>query len=72
MLDRKVVVTGLGSISSSGSDINELWKNISAGRSGIIKLDIPEFKKSETTIGGYIKDFQATEFMNKKDVNRTD
>ncbi|OLQ38377.1 beta-ketoacyl-[acyl-carrier-protein] synthase II [Oenococcus oeni] len=72
MLNRRIVVTGLGTISSSGSNAEELWKNISAGKSGIVKIDEPEFQESETKIGGYIKDFQAAELMDKKDVRRTD
>jgi len=35
---RRVVVTGLGMLSPLGSDIDSTWRNIIAGKSGIVPI----------------------------------
>ena len=39
MADRRVVVTGLGLVSSIGLDEDTVWKSLLAGRSGIRPLE---------------------------------
>src|SRR5690554_5342473 len=69
-MDRRVVVTGLGVVSSLGISINEFWNNIINGKSGIskiTKLDISEFTSQ---IGAEIKNFNPEEYINAKEVKR--
>jgi 3-oxoacyl-[acyl-carrier-protein] synthase II len=68
----RVVVTGLGVISPLGNDVNEFWQNLLAGKSGIdfiTKFDAAEF---ETKFAGEVKDFQAEDFIDRKEARRMD
>ncbi|HEY5552712.1 MAG TPA: beta-ketoacyl synthase N-terminal-like domain-containing protein, partial [Opitutaceae bacterium] len=69
---RKVVVTGLGVISSLGSTAEEFWASLVAGRSGIKRVSLFDVSEYPCQIGGEITDFDATRYMDPKDVRRND
>jgi 3-oxoacyl-[acyl-carrier-protein] synthase II len=69
---RKVVVTGLGVISSLGSTADEYWASLVAGRSGIKRVSLFDVSDYPCQIGGEITDFDATRYMDPKDVRRND
>lgn len=69
---RRVVVTGYGSISSSGQNVDELWKNVSSGISGINKIESPEFSDSTTKFGGLVDNYDIEKYLDKNEVKRTD
>lgn len=69
---KRVVVTGMGVISPLGNSVNELWKNILAGKSGvgpITKFDSTKFK---THFACEVKDFNAEDYLDKKEVRKYD
>lgn len=72
----RVVVTGMGAITPLGNDAADTWQNLIAGKSGIVKIE--KFLKNETVsdfrsqIAGLIKNFDAKQFLNPKDVRRYD
>lgn len=72
MSKRRVVVTGLGIISPVGNRVEETWKNIVAGRSGIGKIARMDCSAFTTRIGGEIKDFDVSEYMAAKEARRMD
>ncbi len=68
----RVVITGLGVISSVGNNIKDFWNSITNGKSGIAnitKFDSTEFK---VKIAGEIKDFQPEEYLDKKWIKRSE
>jgi 3-oxoacyl-[acyl-carrier-protein] synthase II len=67
---RRVVVTGLGIVSPVGLSVPEAWDNIVAGASGI--RPITEFDVSEFPVrfGGTIEDFDASDYVSKKDARK--
>ncbi len=69
---RRVVVTGIGGITSIGNTIEESWKEIQMGSSGLSY--IREFDTSDINIhtGGEILDFYPEDYMDKKIVRRSD
>ena len=69
---RKVVITGFGVISSSGSDPETLWKNICSGKSGIKYLGDTEFEGSPVRIAGKVDDFSAEAYLGAKDAKKYD
>ena len=69
---RKVVVTGLGVISSLGSTADEFWASLVAGRSGIKRVSLFDVSDYPCQIGGEFTDFDATRYMEPKDVRRND
>jgi len=69
---RRVVVTGIGLVSSLGIGTDANWQAIRAGRSGIgtiTKFDATQFA---TRIAGEVKDFDPLAFLEKKDVKKMD
>ena len=72
MAKRRVVVTGLGLVTSLGHDVSSSWSGVVSGKSGITK--IREFDASEypVTFAGEVKDFDPLEFLDKKDVKKMD
>lgn len=69
---RRVVVTGYGVISPLGQTVSALWENIKEGKSGITKLEAEEFSGIHTQIAGSIADFNATQYMDKKELSKYD
>ncbi|HMO63848.1 MAG TPA: beta-ketoacyl-ACP synthase II [Verrucomicrobiota bacterium] len=71
--DRRVVVTGLGVVSSLGHDIGTFWQNILAGRCGIDRITRFDASGYETQIAAEVRDFDpAPAFPSPKEVRRTD
>ncbi|MCK5493527.1 MAG: beta-ketoacyl-[acyl-carrier-protein] synthase family protein [Candidatus Omnitrophica bacterium] len=65
-MKKRVVVTGLGVISSLGKGKKEFWSNLINGCSGISYIECFDTSGHETHVGGEIKDFNPDDFMNKK------
>jgi len=64
----RVVVTGLGVVSSIGIGAAEFWKNLIAGKSGI--SDIESFDTSDYPVhkGGEVKSFHPEDFIDKRKI----
>jgi 3-oxoacyl-[acyl-carrier-protein] synthase II len=79
---RRVVVTGVGMVTSMGLDVPTVWQRLLAGESGVTNLDCftPENKERYRipddfpTIGGGIKQFDLKEILQarKKEVTKED
>ncbi len=67
---RRVVVTGLGTVSSLGNDVATNWANLTAGVSGIREITHFDTSAYEHKAGGEIRDFDVTQYMNFKDARR--
>lgn len=72
MTKRRVVVTGLGTISPVGNDVPTAWKNVVEGRSGIGPIEDFDASGFSTTFAGCIKDFDASEYLSAKDIRKVD
>jgi 3-oxoacyl-[acyl-carrier-protein] synthase II len=71
--DRRVVVTGIGVISSLGHNIADFWKNILEGRCGIDKITLFDVTGYDCQIAAEVKNFDPTpSFPSAKDVRRSD
>jgi len=70
-LHRRVVVTGLGILSPIGNNVDDAWHSCVEGKSGITTVDIG-LPNSPVTIGGRLKNFDANEFLDSKEVRRID
>lgn len=69
---KRVVVTGMGIISPVGNSLDEAWQNAANGVSGAQR--IPEFEEAglKVQIGAPVKNFDAEEFMGRREIRRTD
>lgn len=59
----RIVVTGLGVVSSVGIGWQAFWESLLAGRSGISKIDYVNTADYPTQYGGQVKDFDPLQFM---------
>jgi 3-oxoacyl-[acyl-carrier-protein] synthase II len=59
-------------ISPLGNNVDKLWTNIKAGKSGIKKIESDEFNNINTQIAGYITDFDAEQYFDKKELGKYD
>lgn len=72
-MKRKVVVTGLGIISPVGQTIENAWRNILAGESGISTIDIFDVSQFSAKIAGLVRDFDPALYgISTKDVRKMD
>ncbi len=71
-LRRRVVVTGLGILSPVGIGIEENWRNITEGRSGIDHVTRFDCSGYPSRIAGEVKGFRPSDFMPEKLVKRLD
>jgi 3-oxoacyl-[acyl-carrier-protein] synthase II len=70
--ERRVVITGLGAVTPLGNDVAAFWDGLVAGRSGIDRLSSFDPSGVPSQVGGEIRDFDATDYMDRKDVRRHD
>jgi 3-oxoacyl-[acyl-carrier-protein] synthase II len=69
---RRVVVTGLGAITPAGNNVDDTWKALKEGVSGISNIDHFDASAYSTRFGGMIRNFDVTEFMPAKEARRLD
>ena len=62
-INRRVVVTGVGVVSSIGIGKKEFWKNLIAGKSGISEVTSFDTSVLENHRGGEIKNFNPNKFI---------
>lgn len=72
MPSNRVVVTGLGAITPVGNSVEEFWKNLKDGVSGIGMVTRFDPSPFTSQIVGEVKDFDATKHMEKKEARRMD
>jgi 3-oxoacyl-[acyl-carrier-protein] synthase II len=71
--ERRVVVTGIGVVSSLGQDPVVFWENILAGKCGIHRIASFDPSAFTTRIGAEVLEFDPTPaFPSPKDARRTD
>jgi len=69
---RRVVVTGIGLVSSLGIGTDANWAALTAGRSGIGLITHFDTTQFATKIAGEVRDFDPLQFVDKKDVKKMD
>jgi 3-oxoacyl-[acyl-carrier-protein] synthase II len=69
---RRVVVTGLGLISPVGNTVEEGWRNIVAGVSGIAPVTRFDTSAFPVRFAGEVKNFDITQYISAKDARRMD
>jgi 3-oxoacyl-[acyl-carrier-protein] synthase II len=72
MTKRRVVVTGLGVVSPVGIGVNNAWKNLIAGQSGITRITKFDPSNFASQVAGEVKDFNVEDFISAKDARRMD
>ena len=71
-MERRVVITGLGLITSLGVGNKETWDGVLSGRSGVKTIERFDPSAFKTRIAGEIRDFDPELYMNAKEARKTD
>jgi len=69
---QRVVVTGLGCISPLGNDLENTWKNVLAGRSGVAPITLFDASGFKTQFAAEVKGFDPDAQLGRKLARRTD
>ncbi|QGH35633.1 beta-ketoacyl-ACP synthase II [Gracilibacillus salitolerans] len=72
MSKNRVVITGMGAVTPLGNTVTKFWDHLKSGTSGIdyvTKVNIDDFPAK---VSGEVKDWDPTEYMEKKDAKRMD
>jgi len=71
-LKHRVVVTGMGIVTSLGSDLETFWNNLVAGKSGVSRIESFDVSEYPTQIAAEIKDFNPEDYIDRKEARRMD
>lgn len=72
MSKRRVVITGMGIVSPVGSRVEDAWRDVRDGVSGITLIDDFDTSTFPTRIGGAVKDFKVHDYLSTKDARKID
>ncbi|WGV57999.1 beta-ketoacyl-ACP synthase II [Brevibacillus brevis] len=71
-MKRRVVITGVGVVSPVGNDAQTFWNSLLEGKSGIDRVAAFDASDYPTQIAGEVKNFDPEQYMDKKEIRRTD
>jgi len=70
---RRVVITGMGVVTSLGQELDTFWRNILNGKSGVTRITCFDVSKYDCQIAAEIRDVDAAPYFNSpKDARRCD
>lgn len=69
---KRVVVTGLGALTPIGNNKEEYWNSLVKGVSGAAPITYFDAAKFKTRFACELKDFNATDFINRKEARKMD
>ncbi|MDC4167719.1 beta-ketoacyl-ACP synthase II [Photobacterium damselae] len=72
MSKRRVVVTGMGMLTPVGNTVEDSWKALLSGTSGISTIEHFDVTGFATQFAGMVKDFNCEDYMSKKDARKMD
>jgi len=72
MKKKRVVVTGMGLVSSFGNNVDKFYTQLLEAKSAVDLIRDFDVSEYPTKIAGYIKDFNVGEYMQKKQARRAD
>jgi 3-oxoacyl-[acyl-carrier-protein] synthase II len=68
----RVVVTGLGLVTSLGNDLASSWEALCQGKSGVAETTGYDNSRFRVRFGAQVKDFDPLLYMDRKEVRRND
>ncbi len=71
-MKQRVVVTGMGVMTSLGADLETFWGSLMAGKSGVSLIEAFDVSEYPTRIAAEIKNFNPEDYADKKEVRRMD
>ncbi len=72
MKKKRVVVTGMGVVSCFGTDVDEFYAQLLAGKSGIVPIEEFPCQDFPTRFAGVVRNFDVGNYLDKKQARRVD
>ncbi|MGH9614670.1 MAG: beta-ketoacyl synthase N-terminal-like domain-containing protein, partial [Bryobacteraceae bacterium] len=69
-MPRRVVVTGVGLLTSVGNGTEETWHSLLAGHSGISRIEQFDPTEFNSRIAGEVKTFDPHQFIERKEIKK--
>ena len=69
-MKRRVVVTGLGTVTPIGNNVEEFWSGIQEGKIGFDRISYFDTTDYKCKLAAEVKNFDATEYLDKKAAKR--
>lgn len=67
-----VAVTGIGVVSAVGPDVEEFWRRVTTGESGVAPIDLPHFSHFPGATGGVVPDEWIDQAFDETEIGRYD
>lgn len=71
-MKNRVVITGMGTITPIGNDVNTFWNNSKEGKCGIDFITFFDTENFKSKVAGEVKDFNPADYLDKKEAKRMD
>lgn len=71
-MKRRVVITGMGAVTSLGIGADKLWQSIKNGKNGISNIERIDVSDLPAKVASEVKDFNPEDFIDKKEARRMD
>lgn len=71
-MKHRVVITGMGVVTSLGQDLDKFWSNLTAGKSGVSAIESFDVSDYPTRIAASIKDFNPEDYVDRKEARKMD
>src|SRR5574341_1408651 len=68
----RVVITGMGTVNPLGLNVEESWKNVVNGVSGVGPITLFDHSQLNVHIAAEVKNFEPEKYMDPKEVRRRD
>ena len=65
-MERTVVVTGMGAITPLGTNVEESWRNVLAGKTNVSQITSFDVRGNGTQIAHEIKDYKLDDFFSRQ------
>ncbi|WP_341661190.1 beta-ketoacyl-ACP synthase II [Blattabacterium cuenoti] len=72
LIKKKVVVTGIGTITPIGNTVEEYWSSLVIGKNGCAPITYFDTKKYKTKFACELKNYDSSIFFNKKEIRKLD
>lgn len=69
---RRVVITGLGTVTPIGNSVKDTWESVKKGVCGIAPITHFDTTDRKVTVAGEVKDFDQETVVDKKEIKRMD
>src|SRR5262249_42537001 len=71
-MTKRVVITGMGLVTSLGHTVEETWKALCEGRSGVGPITNFDASEYPVTFAAEVRDFDVSSYLERKEIRRND